>query len=122
MCERGRERDAVAQGASASTPGSVGGRGVMATQPRKGFVRVEPRKPEPRVEPEPEGAEPTDEQLCNIACVLGFPILATPIFQRMPHWRQSMLNLHALFQRAICGDTEAEAALNRLIEAFASAA
>jgi hypothetical protein len=95
----------------------------MGTQPRNGFQRVEPpRKPEPRAEPKAtvEGSEPTDEQLCNLACAAGFPLLATPMFQKMPHWRESLLNLHALFQRAICGDQEAAIALDRLGSAFGS--
>lgn len=92
----------------------------MATQPRNGFKRVEPpRKPDPP-EPKVEGPEPTDEQLCNLAVVAGYPLLATPMFQQMPHWRESLLNLHALYQRAICGDQDALVALDRLASAFGS--
>src|SRR3954464_16020661 len=105
----------------------------MATQPRNGFKAVPPPKREPPIRArarDPEVGwdpkkdpitvpdEPTDEQLANTAMVLGFPIMATPMFQKMPHWRESMLNLHALMVRALNGDQEAEQRLALFQQAF----
>lgn len=93
----------------------------MGTQPRNGYVRVEPKKDAPLHEPVTVSEPPTDEQLANTAMLLGFPILATPLFRRMPHWRESMLNLHALMVRALNGDAEAKRTLAALVAAFGDA-
>jgi hypothetical protein len=95
----------------------------VTTQPRKGFVQVDPkrREPPPPLEPpvaeEPDD-EPTDEQLMNVAVVLGFPIMTTPLMRKLPYWRESMLNLHRLTQQAINGDEAAARTLAAMQAAF----
>jgi hypothetical protein len=73
---------------------------------------------DPETDPVTVPEPPTDDQLCNTAIALGFPMLATPLFQKMPHWRESMLNLHALMVRTLNGDPDAERALAVFQEAF----
>lgn len=65
---------------------------------------------------ENQPAEPTDEQLENVALALGLPYL--PPRMRPPYWRESMLNLHRLVQRALDGDAAAERTLAALLAVF----
>lgn len=89
-------------------------------QPRTGYVRVEPpRKLPPDLPEEPaveELPEPTDEQLENFMLAMGFPLLIEGL--RPPYYRESMLNLHRLAQKALYGDTQAATTLAALKERF----
>lgn len=63
--------------------------------------------------------EPSDEQLERLTMTLGLPTL--PPSLRPPHWRESMLNLHAIVQQAMNGDPEANAKLARVRSLFGRA-
>lgn len=64
--------------------------------------------------------EPTDEQLESLTLALGLPTL--PPSLRPPHWRESMLNLHALVQQVASGDEQAALTLSHLRAMFSSEA
>lgn len=71
-------------------------------------------------EPVTAVAEPTLEQLENVALALGLPLL--PESLRPPFYRESLLNLHGLYVRVLNGDARARAAVERIRYAFGAPA
>lgn len=65
---------------------------------------------------EQKRTEPTDEQLERLALVLDLPSL--PPSLRPPHWRESMLNLHAMVQEAARGNEKSATRLAQLRTMF----
>lgn len=65
---------------------------------------------------EQKRTEPSDEQLAHLATTLGLPTL--PPSLRPAVWRESMLNLHALVQKAVDGDEQAALKLAHLRAMF----
>lgn len=65
---------------------------------------------------EAKRSEPTDEQLERLALALDLPTLSPAL--RPPHWRESMLNLHAIAQKAISGDEHSATVLAHLQMVF----
>jgi hypothetical protein len=91
----------------------------MATQPRKGFVSVPPAKSQPpRRDEEPVTVPelPTLEQLENTAVAMGFRSIL--MVRHLPHYEESLRNLHALVVRTLNGDDEAASRLAMLKAAF----
>lgn len=83
---------------------------------RREWARQTVQKLDDEIEAEFRAQEPTDEQLENMALVLGFPYL--PPAMRPHYWRESMLNLHKIVQRSIDGDVEAQVTLEFLRTRF----
>lgn len=64
--------------------------------------------PEPFQVPD-HSAGPTDDQLVRTLLVMGCPPAAAEMSVRVPTMREAALNFHALVQRAVLGDQEANA-------------
>lgn len=65
---------------------------------------------------EAKRVEPSDEQLEHLTLTLGLPTL--PPSMRPPDWRAGMLNLHAIVQKAVNGDDDANMKLAHLRSIF----
>ena len=62
--------------------------------------------------------EPTLEQCENVALALGFPLFSP--LRHLPHYEQSLRNLHAIVTSAATGEPEANARLAAYRLAFAT--
>lgn len=76
--------------------------------------RVQPSQPT-NPEPQPEREVPTLEQCENVALTLGFGSML--MLRSLPHYEESLRNLHALVQRVADGDEQSAAVLARMREA-----